>query len=223
MARWHLFTLVLIVAALLLWAVLLGFNLGPGLMRGLPAGLAQPPADMRLQAPLSRLPAWASSVELFITMFLAGVASLFLFPRRMRNMTRALGPGWSRLAATTLLGIGCGLLLVLFGIGAALARITFAFTVLAGMALVFVSAWGFLAAAYGLGRFLLLRAGWARRSPPLDLALGLLLLLPLIRIPLAGGVFMILYVGLGLGLAIATRFGSNESWSLIPLLEEVNE
>ena len=223
MARWRMFTLVLIVLALVLWAVLFGLNLRPELAHELPPGFIQPPESLRLQAPLSRLPAWASSLELFITLFLAGVASLYLFPVRVRNMARLLSVGWYRLVVTMLLGIAFGLLIVLFGIGAALARITFPFTIVSGLVLVVLAAWGFLAATYGLGRFLLSRAEWRLRSPVLELALGLLLLLPLARIPFVGGIVMILYIGLGLGLAITTHFGSNQPWSLIPLLEEVNE
>ncbi len=223
MSRWRSVTIILIVLAVVLWGVLLSLNIGPEMGHELPRSLVEPPNGLRLQAPLSRLPAWASSLELFVTLFLAGVASLFLFPVRVRNMSRLLAAGWSRVLVTILLGIGFGLLIVVFGIGAALARITFAFTILAALALVVLAVWGFLVAAYTLGRLLLSRAGWASGSPVLGLGLGLLLLLPLARIPLVGGIAMIVYIGLGLGLAITTRFGSGEPWSLIPLLEEVNE
>ncbi len=223
MARWRLVTIALILLALVLWGVLFALNLRPELAHELPRGFEQPPGGVRFQAPLSHLPAWASSLELFVTLYLAGIASLFLFPGRVRSMSNVLASGWSRLAVMTLLGIGFGLLLIVFGISAALARITFPFTILAALALVFLAAWGFLAAAYALGRLLFSLAGWGGCSPILGLGLGLLLLLPLARIPYVGGIVMIIYMGLGLGLAIATRFGSNEPWSLIPLSEEVNE
>ncbi len=223
MARWRLVTIALIALALILWGVLFALNLRPELAHELPPRFTEPPGGLHFQTPVSPLPAWASSLELFATLFLAGIASLFLFPARIRNMSRVIVSGWSRLAVTTLLGIGFGLLLIGFGISAALARITFPFTILAALALVFLAAWGFLAAAYTLGRLLISRAGWGRRSPILGLGLGLLLLLPLARIPFVGGIVMLIYIGLGLGLAITTRFGSSEPWSLIPLLEEVKE
>lgn len=223
MARWRTLTLVLVILALILWALLFVLNLRPELGHELPRGFLPPPGSLRSQAPLSRLPAWASSLELFITMLLAGVAALFLFPVRVRNMALLVSLGWSRVIVTTLLGIGFGLLMVLFGIGAALARITFAFTVLSALALVLLATWGFLTAAYALGRLLLKRAGWGLHSPVLALGLGLLLLLPLARIPFVGGIVTTLYIGLGLGLTITTHFGSNEPWSLIPLSEEGNE
>ena len=49
---------------------------------------------------------------------------------------------------------------------------------------------------------------------------GLLLLLPLIRIPYVDGFFVVIYLSLGLGLAITTHFGSNEPWDFTSLLEE---
>jgi hypothetical protein len=52
----------------------------------------------------------------------------------------------------------------------------------------------------------------------IGIALGLLLPVPLVRIPYIGAIFVIVY--LGLGLVIATHFGSDEPWNLIPFLEE---
>ena len=51
---------------------------------------------------------------------------------------------------------------------------------------------------------------------------GLLLLQPLIRIPYGGvgGFFVVIYLGLGLGLAITTHFGSIEPWDYTSFLEE---
>lgn len=223
MARWRVITAILIILALALWAALLSLNLRPELGREVHIGLVPAPNGFRLAEPLSGLPGWVASVELFITLFLSGIASLFLFPLRVRTMAHALQLGWGHVVTVTLMGVGFGLLLVVFGVGAALARITFPFTILAALVLLFVSVWGFLAAAYTAGRLLLERAGWSRLSPLTALALGLLLLLPVIRIPLVGGIVTIIYMGLGLGLVISTRFGSDESWSLIPLLEEDKE
>src|SRR5512141_676669 len=207
MSRWRLTTIGLIVLALALWALILSSNLRPELVREVPRGVLPPPDILRLQGRLSGLPAWVSSLELFVTLLLAGVADLFLFPRRVRNMSRLLGQGWRHLPALVLLGIGLALLTVVFAFGAAWARITFPFAILAATALMFLAVWGFLAAAYTIGRGLLRRAGWGGTSPLVGLALGLLLLLPLLRIPFAGGIVMVIYIGLGLGLAIATRFG----------------
>lgn len=219
MSRWRLITLVLIALALILWAVLFALNLRPELAHEIPHSFIPPVGSSRFEKPLSGLPVWVPSLELFITLFLAGVADLYIFPVPVLNMVRAVASP-RRLAPITLLGLGFALLLLVFGIGAVLARITFPLTVLSGLALLLLSVWGFLAAAYALGRLLLNRAGWGRASPLWGLALGLLLLLPLARIPFVGGVVILIYIGLGLGLVIATHFGSNRPWSLTPLLEE---
>ena len=177
--------------------------------------------SIALQEPLSRLPVWASSLGLLITLFLAGVADFYLFPVRVRNMGRALTFGWARLIQMVLLGFGFVLLLLGFGIGAVLARVTFPFTIISAVSAFFLSIWGYLCLVYAFGRSLLRRTGWQAHSPVLSLFLGLLLLLPLVRIPYIGGFFVIFYLSLGLGLVITTHFGSNEPWDLTPLLEEV--
>ncbi len=219
MSRWRWITLILVVLAVAIWGLLFSLNLHPELAHELPHGFLPSLQASRLGSPLSHLPGWVASVELFVTLFLAGAADLYLFPRHVRNMVRALSSP-RRLVPFALLGLGFGLLIIVFGIGAALARITFPFTLLAAFVLILLSAWGYLSAAYALGSLLLAKADWGRSVPLLSLALGLLLLLPLARIPFVGGLIMLVYMGLGLGLVIATRFGSNQPWSLIPLLEE---
>ncbi len=223
MARWRVITVIFIVLALILWALVFILGLRSAFGREVRMTFPASPGGLHLEQPLSGLPAWVASAELFVTLFLAGLANLLLFPVRVTKMLRTLELGWGRVLSMMLLGIGFGLLLVVFAVGAALARITFPFTILAAFLLVFLSVWGFLGAAYSLGRLLLAKAGWGRLSPAAALALGLLLLLPLIRIPIAGGIITAIYMGLGLGLVISTRFGSNEPWSLIPLLEEDKE
>ncbi len=219
MSRWRIITITLVIVALALWGALFVLNFRPELARELPHGFVPPSAASRFARPLSGLPGWVPSLELFITLFLAGAAELYLFPLQVKNMVQALSSS-RRLVPITLLGLGFALLLLVFGIGAVLARITFPFTVLSALALLLFSVWGFLAGAFALGRLLLGKAGWGRSSPLLALALGLLLLVPLARIPFVGGLVLIFYVALGLGLVIATRFGSNQPWTLTPLLEE---
>ncbi len=223
MTRWRLIVVVLILIALGLWGVLFRWNLRPELMQPVPRPEFQFPGSNQLQEPLSRLPTWATSLGLFLTLFLAGLANFYVFPARVRNMCKALGSGWWQVVQLAALGLGFVLLLLAFAVGAVLARITFPFAILSALALFFISVWGHLAVAYAVGRCLLSRAGWQRSSPALSLALGLLLLLPLTRIPVVGTFFMIVYVSLSFGLVIATHFGSEEPWNLTPLLEEDNQ
>jgi hypothetical protein len=221
MTRWRWIVIALVVLALVLWGALFILNLRPEYGQGVPRADFQLPPSIALQEPLSRLPVWVSSLGLLITLLLAGLANFYLFPVRVRNMRRALTLGWARLIQMVLLGFGFVLLLLGFGIGAVLARVTFPFTVISAVTAFFLSVWGYLCLVYACGRSLLRRTGWQASSPMLSLFLGLLLLLPLVRIPYVGGFFVIFYLSLGLGLVITTHFGSNEPWDLTPLLEEV--
>ncbi len=223
MMRWRLILLALVLLALILWGVLLSPNLRPELTGRGPHDVSPFSNPDSLQKSLSGLPAWIVSLELLVTLFIAGMANFYLFPRRVRNMQEALAMGPARILQMALLGFGFALLIIVFALGAALARVTFVFTLLAGLTLFFLSIWGYLSVAYSLGRSLLVRAGWQRSWPAAGLALGLLLLLPLVRIPRVGGLFVIIYVSIGFGLVISTHFGSNEPWNLTPLLEEDKE
>jgi hypothetical protein len=220
MTRWRLIVILLIVIALVLWGLLFLLNLRPEYGQGTTRFNFQPPSSNNLGEPLSRLPAWVSSVGLLITLFLTGLANFYLFPKQVRNMSQVLTLGWARLIQMTLLGFGFVLLILGFGIGAVLARVTFPFTIVSAGAAFFLSVWGYLSLVYTCGRTLLMRSSWRSSSPVVSLALGLLLLLPLVRIPYVGGFFVIVYLSLGLGLVITTHFGSNEPWEITPLLEE---
>ena len=219
MTRWRLIVIALVVIALVLWGVLFVLNLRPDYGEG----LARPEFQTNsfsLAEPLSRLPAWVSSIGLFITLFLAGLANFYLFTSQVRNMRQALTLGWAHGIQLVLLGFGFALLILAFGIGALFARVTFPFSIIAAIITFFLSVWGYLSLVYAFGRGLLSRTGWQASSPVASLALGLLLLLPLIRIPYVGVFFVFVYLSLGLGLTITTHFGSNEPWDLTPLLEE---
>jgi hypothetical protein len=223
MTRWRLIVVVLVMIALVLWGSLSILNLRPEYGQGLPRPDLQASNSNGLEEPLSRLPSWVSSLGLFVTLLLAGIANFYLFPTRVRNMRRALTLSWARLIQLVLLGFGFILLILGFGIGAALARVTFPFSIIAAVSTFFLSVWGYLSLVYACGRGLLNRTGWQMSSPSLSLILGLLLLLPLVRIPYVGIFFVVVYLSLGLGLVITTHFGSNEPWDLTPLLEEVRK
>ena len=220
MLRWRLILSVLVLIALVIWGVLFSLNLRPELLQGIPRAKFSLPDSSPLSIALSGLPTWIVSLELWVTLFILGMANFYLFPKRVRNMYQALAFGRPRLMQIAFLGFGFALLILVFGLGAALARITFPFTIFSGLTLFLLAVWGYLSVAYSLGRSLLIRAGWQRSWPSVSLALGLLLLLPLIRIPLVGVFFVIIYVSIGFGLVIATHFGSNEPWNLTPLVEE---
>ena len=111
------------------------------------------------------------------------------------------------------------LLMAAVAIGTAVTRITFPLVIITSLTVTVLSLWGYLALAYTLGRHLLMRADWIESSPLAAMFLGLLLLHPLVSLPLIGVIFIVLFVSIGLGVVITTRFGSAKPRDLNPLLE----
>ena len=179
-------------------------------------GSAFDASRLRLGTPISILAA-------LFTLYVTGVMVLFIFPDRMATMAKAFSHSWVRLLRLTLLGLLAGLLVVIAGVSSALAMGTFPLSLFLGMVLFLGGLLGSVALAYQIGRSLLVRAGWRDLSPLVALLLGELLLFPLMNIPVVGFLVILLLMCLGLGVTIATRFGSGHPWSLISFTEEGKE
>jgi hypothetical protein len=155
-----------------------------------------------------------------VSQFLVGVLLMYIAPVRLRCMADELYRG----GTSTLRSLAIGLLFSVLLIAVALLSI---FTIhifplpviLFGIA--FLSGLlGMTVLAYTLGLFLLQKAGWMERSPLMRLALGILVLFTLMWLPSIGFVAMVLIWITGIGVAIETRFGSEQTWSLKPFTEE---
>jgi hypothetical protein len=222
MTRWRTLIVVLVALALAGFFLFVGKNWRAALPTEFPHVDSSTPASLIVDKALADLPNWLSSVATYLTLFIFGVADLYLFPARVRKMQAALTISWSRSFHIMLAGLAFGLLFILTAISASLARVTFPLTLLTALGLFVLALWGYVALAYALGRTLLQRADWFR-SPITALALGLLLLHSLIHLPFAGVVFAALGIGAGLGVVITTRFGSMQPWDLNLFLEEWKE
>ncbi len=155
-----------------------------------------------------------------IGLFFSGVIMLFLFPDQIKFVGKALAQKPSGLARLFAIGFLSILLFVIVGASSALAVGTFPMVLFIG-GLFFIGIFlGGVALAYRLGRFLLARAGWGTISPFYPLFLGQLLLYSLFNLSFVGIICLVLVVSLGLGAAIATRFGTGQPWSLKSLSEE---
>ncbi|MBN2385545.1 MAG: hypothetical protein JXB85_00890 [Anaerolineales bacterium] len=161
-----------------------------------------------------------STVGGLFVLGITGILILYIVPGRVRRAADTLTAGTRRLLRMTLQGFLVLVLLVTLGIGSAVMIGTFPLMILLLGALFVIGLAGFVSLAFALGRGLLRRAGWRTLSPVYAFLLGLLLLAALSAIPLAGAIFLIAFISLGLGAMIASRFGSGESWNLNPLLEE---
>jgi hypothetical protein len=164
------------------------------------------------------VPSWLTPVASFATLLLAGCVCLYLTPARIGRMRAALGTSWRRWLQVLLTGLAFLLMGVALGFSASLSRLTFPITVLSGASLFVLCLWGYVTVAYSVGSAVMHRVHW-RASPLGALFLGLLILQPLVHIPLLLPVTILSLAGLSLGVVITTRFGSNDPWSLNPLLE----
>jgi hypothetical protein len=150
----------------------------------------------------------------FCFLYLVSLVALFLFPRRLRLARNGLMAGWG--PGLRLLGIG-----LLAGVAALLLTVLGTFAVVAFpvslllLAGLLVAVWGgTVAVALALGHGITRWAGLKTSSPVFDLALGILIVFTLGRIPVAGWVFVAILCALALGIVIDSRFGAGGPWSL---------
>src|SRR5215510_5767884 len=161
----------------------------------------------------------ASALGAFCFLYLAGLLTLLVAPRRLSVVRDAFGPsarGWLRL-----FGVGA-LALVLLVLLVALGLFTFALfpLTIALLTALLLAAWaGVVGLALALGRGLRRAAGAQRAgaAPMLDFALGLLLVFALGRIPFAGWGIVLLIGAVALGAVVTTRLGTGGDWSLAEL------
>jgi hypothetical protein len=162
------------------------------------------------------------SISILATLFsfyLTGILVLFLIPAQIQQMSKSFKTINESLRLS-LLGILVGILLITIIISSAMAMGTFPLTFLLG-SLLFLSLFtGVIALAFSIGRFLLNFAGYKMASPFYMLGLGVLVIYPLVNIPWIGALLLVFFCSLGLGVVIASRLGTNKSWSINLLTEE---
>lgn len=161
-----------------------------------------------------------SSLGALFTLSVGGILILYAIPARIHHLAGAFSGKAAKLLRLGLLGLLAELLVLAVAVTSALTLATFPLTILLVMALFAVGYVGFVALAFAIGRGLLRRAGWQQVSPIYPFLLGLLTLLALARLPFLGFVLFVGFSSLGLGATIATRFGSGETWTLTPLMED---
>ncbi|MEW6715993.1 MAG: hypothetical protein AB1345_00590 [Chloroflexota bacterium] len=213
-SRW--LVLVIIVASLVILAVSALFGEQPwNTFRAF-----RDPFSSKLSSSYSHVQIFSflASFSSLITLYLSGILVLFFFPLQVRQMGKVLTSSLTFLARYTLLGLVTALLMCVLIISSSLSLGTFPLTLLLGGILFITSFVGYTVLALKLGQSLLNRAHW-RLSPLFSLLLGLLILYPLSKLPFIGIALTILFLGLGLGVVIATRFGSDRQWELDILQE----
>jgi len=163
-----------------------------------------------------------SILATFFSFYLTGILVLFLIPAQILQMSKSFKTVKESLQLS-LLGILVGILLITIIISSAMAMGTFPLTFILG-SLLFLSIFvGVIALAYRIGHYLFSFAGFEMISPFYALALGELIIYPLVNIPWIGVLLLVFFCSLGLGVVIASRFGTNKSWSINLLTEEDKE
>jgi hypothetical protein len=221
MKAWRLVIVLLVLIALGLMAASVFFNLGPWnylfRFRSVlhPGQIPTPLPRAKIETP--------QALNVFgglIGLYFSGVIMIFLFPNQINYVGKALAQNPAGLTRLFAIGFLTILLLAIVGASSALAVGTFPMVLFISGILFIGIFLGGVALAYRLGRFLLARAGWGNISPLYPLFLGQLLLYSLFNLSFVGIIFLVLIVSLGLGAAIATRFGTGQPWSLKSLSEE---
>lgn len=147
----------------------------------------------------------------------AGTIALYVMPERLSRVRESVsGPRLKslRLGAIGLLGylLACALIFILVALVTGVL-----YAILLAVLLALGTFAGLVAIALALGRWLRSRLAPAATSPVADLLLGVLVIFPLSLIPWIGWLFVLVLAALGFGALLATKFGSEEGWSLDPL------
>ena len=168
------------------------------------------------------LPGWIgvfSVIGAYLFLYLSGVVVLFLIPRQIGTMRNAFLPvDDRRMWRYWLFFLGLGLLSLLAlslltGIGLVTDA---AFPLpLFMLALLLLTIWiGLITFGLVIGAELDRLAGAKHPNSLIELALGLLVVFALGRLPLVGWLIILLMSALSLGVVIATRLGYGGGWTL---------
>ncbi len=160
-----------------------------------------------------------STIGIFFSLALGGILILFLFPTRVRAMSTQVPRSISPLLRLTALGLISTILVIAAAFFSVLAIGTFPLAIILFVGIFTAGLFGLVVCSYVFGKALVRRAGWHRLSPVVSFLLGWLVLFAPTRIPLVGGLLFLLYIWLGLGLAVDTKLGSMEPWNLNSLME----
>ena len=155
----------------------------------------------------------------FFATFLCSVIVLYLFPRKIFQMSIEYS-FTTEILRQALLGF---LFLILTGIGTISAALSiFTVPLAVGLiVLIFLGSFvGVTAFSLYLGRWLFEHASWIENPPPVSLGLGLVILYALFNLPFVGIFVLIVIACIGLGTTISTHFGTNQSWNFNSFVEE---
>jgi type IV secretory pathway VirB2 component (pilin) len=172
--------------------------------------------------PRNTTPGFIKTLASFFAMFLSGVIILYLFPRHVIKMSAGFDRP-SELIRQGLLGFLAHILAAI-GIISATLSILSAPLAIGLFVLVFLTGFaGVIAFSLNIGSWLLSRTEWLGYPHPLSIGLGLIILFALSNLPFIGIFFIISFACIGLGAAISSRFGNDQSWNINSIVGEERE
>jgi hypothetical protein len=171
------------------------------------------------------LPGWLgvlSVIGAYLFLYISGLIVFFLIPRQMGVMRNAFLPAEAREAwKNWLFFLGVGILsLLALALLSALGLLTAAAFPLPLflLALLLLVIWiGLVTFGLVIGAGLRRLAGAQQAAPLGELALGLLVVFALGRLPFVGWLFTLLMAAISLGAVVATRLGFGGMWTLTGL------
>jgi hypothetical protein len=213
--KWRiLIILILAVSCLLLtYAIILDWN--PWRLFHTPKPLFERPPE-RSPSVIHASPYISLFGSLFTILF-GGTILLYLFPEQINCMSSALISDRKRLLNFTLLGTALTVALSIAIISSALTMGTLPFGLFISTIFFISVFFGEVSFAFIFGRSLLERAEWGNRSPLLAYLFGQFVIYSMIVVPVIGIIILVLIIIIGLGVVVATHYGSNRSWTLSPL------
>ena len=143
--------------------------------------------------------------------------SLYLMPYRLRVLRDTLSTSWQRRLRLSSLGLLGYLIAILLMFVLVTLIVDFPFAVMLLLALSIVTFVSLVSVSLALGSWLSHRLNLPVTTPLAHLSLGTLVLFPVGLIPLLGWAAMLAISFLGFGAMLATKFGTQEGWSLDPL------
>jgi hypothetical protein len=174
------------------------------------------------------LPGWLGVLTVigaYLFLYISGLIVFFLIPRQMGVMRNAFLPAQARAGwKNWLFFLGVGILsLLALSLLSALGLLTAAAFPLPLflLALLLLVVWiGLINFGLVIGAGIHKLAGAQQAAPLGELALGLLVVFALGRLPFVGWLFTLLMAALSLGAVVATRLGFGGMWTLTGLEQE---
>jgi hypothetical protein len=169
---------------------------------------------------VSQLPSILGVMADFIAIFLAGFLSLHLIPGRLGEMGRSLDNSKFALFRMFFVGVMAFLLIIPAGIILSSSPTSFLFVFVLVIVTYTSGIMGVSGLVFRVGYEVGKRLNPTRDTPLVSLLFGTILFSAVINLPYLGGIIKFLLLVIGVGIVLATRYGSGRSWHIPAIYQE---